>query len=516
MLARFWASLRGVIATCRSGFLRLSLATAVVGLLACHTSLPVENQGARQYATAETSGAIRGTGDSRALTHALQAAAREAGIELRGDGRLAQLARRFSAERAPTSEALATAARELGLVDAAPVFVTVVAEPELLAASLLGSLATPLGELRPTHYGAFVHAAAGAVSIVLSYRPIELDAVPRRLPTPATLRLHGRLAAGLGDVKLDVSGPQQRFALPLGATSEFDVRIALHESGAYRLRMLAPASSHTQLLAELVVQVGEERPHANGRSVPTHRRQAGEIAQALLARLTALRSEHGQPALAVDARLLAGAARDASALGAGTVPSPTSAAQAPGLSFTRTARGANIAALFSELSGDAQQRTVMLNEALTHVGVAVVAVGEQWQAVLKLAALAAPLDTTLAAARLLTSLNEHRRARGASALRPDADLSRAARQAVEAFRAQPGVSERELATLANAKLAGYALAYRQVSALAAFVRDPSEAASLEPALDPEASTVGVAVLQVAGGEVAAPDVVVIIALGWPR
>src|SRR4029077_7867423 len=94
-------------------------------------------------------------------------------------------------------------------------------------------------------------------------------------------------------------------------------------------------------------------------------------------------------------------------------------------------------------------------------------------------------DAEVAPARILTALNENRRARGAVALRPDPELTRVARNAASELALHPEQSERDVVQRANTELEHFGLAYRRAEAVAALVGDPLEAAAPRPALDPE-------------------------------
>ena len=122
---------------------------------------------------------------------------------------------------------------------------------------------------------------------------------------------------------------------------------------------------------------------------------------------------------------------------------------------------------------------------------------------------------TLAPARVLSALNQNRRARDAVALRPDPQLTRVAGEAAREFVTHPERDEREIMEHANRELDRFGLSYGRVTALAVLVADPLEAAALEPALDPNARAVGIAVAR--GERPDAPGgVAVVIALGWER
>ena len=91
-----------------------------------------------------------------------------------------------------------------------------------------------------------------------------------------------------------------------------------------------------------------------------------------------------------------------------------------------------------------------------------------------------------------------------------------ARDAAHEFFAHPERSEREILDQAEAQLDRFRLAYARVAALAVVVLDPLDAAALEPALDPGARAVGIAVVRGERPDSHPGSVAVVLALGWDR
>ena len=161
-------------------------------------------------------------------------------------------------------------------------------------------------------------------------------------------------------------------------------------------------------------------------------------------------------------------------------------------------------------------RVTLLDPNATHIGVAVLPRAGGWVAIALVAQLDAPADVERVPAQVLQALNHNRGVRAAPALRPDATLTAAARRAVRAFFDSPALSEREVVTRTNAELERFGLHYRRIGALAVLVGDPLEAAALEPALDPSAGAVGVAVASGVRPGQRERSLAVVIALGWDR
>jgi uncharacterized protein YkwD len=469
---------------------------------------------AERYEIGEEPDAVLGSTDPQALERIVQRAGREAGLGLRGDGRLALLARRFAGVPRVDAATLAFAARERGLVDADLALQRVrAASAELLAAALATELAPTLRALQPTHFGVFVHPDGRTASVLSGRRPSAFDPLPRQLPAGATIHLHGRLAATYQNPKLLVSGPSGSLVLPAGAGPEIELRVPARTAGVYRLELQARVQDRNQTLAELVLYVGVPPPDA--RSSMLAPRSLAAVSEALYARTAELRATHGLSPLAVDPRLELHAARNSQQLAA--APSADDASERlGGPSLWTVARARDAEALWLGLLSAGGLRARLLSADVMRVGIGVAKTSGGLVATHVLAPLAPVIDTELAAARVLAALNENRRARGAPALRPDPDLTQVARRAAAELGAHPEQSERDVVERANAELEHFGLAYRRVAAVAARVHDPLESAALEPALGAEVCAAGIAVMQDERGDSDELGVVVVLALGWER
>jgi hypothetical protein len=235
----------------------------------------------------------------------------------------------------------------------------------------------------------------------------------------------------------------------------------------------------------------------------------------LFERTSALRAEHGLPALALDTRLALRAKRYVHQLAATAAAAPDLADPRRGAALVAVARGSDEEALWADLERGVQ-RAKLLNPDVTHVGIAVDAVGSQLIATEVLMQLPLAVDIELATARVLAALNQNRHARGAPSLRPDSDLARLARQTAHQLFEHPEQSEREVVQRIDARLYPLGLAYRRLAAMAIWVRDPLEAAALEPALDGEARAAGVAVERGERPGVDPGQMAVVLVLGWQR
>jgi uncharacterized protein YkwD len=475
----------------------------------------IESEQAARYEIAEAAQPVLGSRDAPALERAMQQAAREAGVALRGDGRLALLARQF-ADRPDDTAALASAAHARGLVDAdLTLRVVRVASAELLAAAVGSELAAPLRALVPTHFGVFVHPGGRAASLVLGRRPLALEPVPRQLPRAATIHLRGLLAATQRNPKLIVSGPDGSVVLPSGAGPQFELNVPTRTAGVYRLELQALAGAHPRALAMLTVYVGVTAvPEAPAARAPI---SCERLRGTLYVRSAELRSAQGLAPLAVDPRLELSAEHHSQQLTAASAGAEPGAPIGEGGALLTVARGPDEAALWTALLSQGAFRAQLLSADITRIGIGVAQSPSGYVATHVLArASQGHVDSELAPARILTALNENRRARGAVALRPDPELTRVARHAANELALHPKQNEHEVVEHANTELEHFGLAYRRAEAVAALVRDPLEAAALEPALDPEARAVGVAVAEGERPGAAETRVAVVIALGWER
>jgi hypothetical protein len=94
---------------------------------------------------------------------------------------------------------------------------------------------------------------------------------------------------------------------------------------------------------------------------------------------------------------------------------------------------------------------------------------------------------------LLSLVNEARVKRGAGTVALDAGLRSLALQAAEHFVRDAHTTEQTILAETDHELGRFSLAYRRVHALLVVAQHLQDAASLEPALDPEASGLGIGI-----------------------
>ena len=308
------------------------------------------------YDTVETSRPVLGAGEDEAsraeFARALQEVARDAGLELRGDGRLARLAQQLASDSAADSaldmKTLAAHARVFGVPEVAIEQRSVrSADRASLARAAATALSDTLRASHATHFGAFIADDGRSASVVLTRRPFTFAPVARRVPVGSSLALRGRLAASYRDLELVVSGPSGVSTLPAGEGSEFELRLPMRVAGDYRLSLQATAAEQKQTIAALVVSVGDVKPAP--RSADTTSSSA-QLVQALYAHSTALRTERGVAPLQVDRGLELRAEHESAALAAGAAPDVLLTRQ--GLPLRAIARGRDERALWEDFVRD--------------------------------------------------------------------------------------------------------------------------------------------------------------------
>jgi uncharacterized protein YkwD len=182
------------------------------------------------------------------------------------------------------------------------------------------------------------------------------------------------------------------------------------------------------------------------------------------------------------------------------------------------ARAPNPAALEASSATPANELGNMLSKQITHLGVGIAsqhdAYGQLWIATELFVELPERLDVASAPPQLLGLLNEARVGRGAPTVALDQGLSSVALRAAEHFVSDPDATERGILAQTDKELGRFALSYRRVNALLALTPRLQDAASLEPALDPDASGIGIGIAQ--GARAGAAVVAIVMILGTRR
>jgi uncharacterized protein YkwD len=452
---------------------------------------------------------------SPALRAAVDSSAAARGVVLRGDGRLGQLARLLVDAHDPSAppdpRLLELSARQKGVFD--PILEgLVVPVADAPASALAPLMAAKLDEQPFTHYGAALSEQHGRrwLAVVLSSRRLELEPVPRALPTAAPIRLRGRLPGGFSRPRVELlADGAPRAVLSLGAGPEFDVQVPTPRSGLYRVEIVGDAPAGATLLAKLLVYVGTPLPTRLALQSAPRVQDLVPLRAALVANINRTREQAGLPALSADARLDEIAQQhslDMLEHGFVAHQSPRSgdpkqrvsrAGLSPGLVLETIARAADARTLTESALTPVGEGRNLLARDVTHLGVGIVmlpdAHGATFLATELFAQLVPAIDLATATPRLLSLVNAARVRRGTSTLALDAGLCEVARQAAQRFLAEPDASEQDVVDATDRELGKFSFAYRRVNALLAVTHRLEEAATLEPALDPQAGGLGLGV-----------------------
>jgi len=487
-----------------------TLVLALVAASACARDAAPRNALADVHTralTVETADPVRGAADPEALEHALLEVGRDVAVQLKGDGRLAELAERMASRAGDRDfESLLAQARALELADAALLARRVSARAaDLLPAALRVELPAAVRVIGATHFGLYVPPKGDSALVVLSRRPLVLEPIPRAIADGGSLHLRGRLAADVRGAKLVWRDPLgQRRAFALEGNLVLDVRLSSLAAGSHDLQLSEQTADGERALLAFTVGVGD--PGAAPEPLDVEDAALAEVRRQLIARLGTLRAEHGLAAFASDTGL--------GRLAATRCPAPAGNPQRDQEFEATTANGADVDALYAALIADPVVRAGLFAQAPPRLGLAVCAERSGLRA---LALLAGPVrasddESERAAGRVLLAINAHRRTRGAPPLRPDAELTAVAQRAAAALLTASAAERDAVMQRANGELERFALSYRRVAAVTVVVRDLLDAATLEPALDAGAGVVGIATAE----QHDAGTIAVIFALGWER
>ncbi|HEY8427594.1 MAG TPA: CAP domain-containing protein [Sandaracinaceae bacterium] len=495
------------------------------------------------YATEVPSGAPALGGElAAAVSAGVERAARDAAMPIEGDPRLAQLAG-WVAERLgpegepPPNEVVEFFARHLGLVEPVP-HIMVLGQPgDTLEEGVASSTGQFMQRQTYNRYGAAVVERGGlSVAVVmLSWRWVDLDPIPRRVELGAPLVVRGRLTGQHRHPTVVVAAPDGRVRrLPAGSGPEFDVRVPTGAPGVYRVEVVGRGEHGDTVIANFPVYVGQPIPErvrfdvreeAGGRDVESVRRE-------LFAMLDETRREAGVPPLRehVGLREVALAhSRDMAENGfiGHTSPRTGSAADrvraagfASGLVLENIGRGYGAAEIHRGLLESPGHRANLVNPDVTHVGIGVVAQPENGRSAFIVTQvfvrMSERIDLAGAPERLVSLINRARSARGAPPLTLEAHLSEAAQRAADEFFRDPSLSQQDAVDDASGSLRRFAIAYRRIGGVMAIVESLDEAGTLEPTLDPDVRAAGIGVAQGTRPDTGPNAIAVVIVLAWPR
>ncbi|HBQ10529.1 MAG TPA: hypothetical protein DEF51_04825 [Myxococcales bacterium] len=463
-------------------------------------------------------------------------------MPIEGDPRLARLAQ-WVADRLgpdgepPPNEIVEFFARHLGLVEPVP-HIMVLGQP---ADSLEEGIASSVGQFmnRQTYnrWGAAVVERAGlSVAVVmLSWRWVELEPVPRQVSEGDPIAVRGRLIGDHRNPAVVVAQPDgQVRRLPAGSGPDFDVRVPTGAEGTYQVEVVGRGEHGDTVIANFPVFVGTEIPRqvrlsgvadGGGRDVESVRRELIEM-------LNETRRGAGLPELTEHAGLrevALGHSRDMVANDYIGHQSPRSGTPADrvrtsglqsGLVLENIGRGYSAAEIHRGLMESPGHRANLVNPDVSHVGIGVVAQPEGARSAFIVTEvfvrMAERVDLAGAPSTIVDLINRSRSARGAPPVEIQDHLSEAAQNAATEFFADPGLSQQDTVDDASASLRRFAIAYRRLGGVMAIVADVSEAGALEPTLDPDVRHVGIGVAQGTRPDTGPNAIAVVIILAWPR
>ncbi|MEC7526208.1 MAG: CAP domain-containing protein [Myxococcota bacterium] len=471
---------------------------------------------------------------------AAASAAHEMAVE--GDPRLARLAQ-WVAERLgpdgepPPNEVVEFFARHLGLVEPVP-HIMVLGQPgDSLAEGIASSVGQFMDRQTYNRWGAAVVERAGlSVAVVmLSWRWVELEPVPRQVAGGAPIAVRGRLIGDHHNPAVVVAQPDgQVRRLPAGSGPDFDVRVPTGGEGTYQVEVVGRGRHGDTVIANFPVFVGTEIPRevrltggadSGGRDVESVRRE-------LLEMLNETRRGAGLGELTEHAGLrevALGHSRDMVAQDYIGHQSPRTGTPADrvrasglqsGLVLENIGRGYSAAEIHRGLMESPGHRANLVNPDVTHVGIGVVAQPEGARSAFIVTEvfvrMAERVDLSDASERLEGLINRSRSARGAPPVELQDHLSEAAQRAAEEFFADPSLSQQDTVDDASASLRRFAIAYRRLGGVMAIVADVGEAGAIEPTLDPDVRHVGIGVAQGTRPDTGPNAIAVVIILAWPR
>jgi len=498
--------------------LRLLLCLAL-GATGCASSAPpaasvlrVRDAGAPSYTSEPTAGAVRATAHPDELRDAVERGAAVAHRALIGDGRLAAIAQ--AALRADGGEASSVAvlaefhARHLGLSDTGLQLVLLPRAPlSQLTEALAQAVFLRVADRPVTHYG--VAFDDERLALLLSRRGAALEPIPRHIDVGTPIAVRGTVAVASGPVQVEYVDPDgRRHRLPVARADGLHVRVPTERAGRYVVEVVAGLAGQQEVLARMPIYAGVAPPQQLSIRPRAGAPQLGKVASELRRMLDHSRHAAQLPSLSALPSLTALAVhhaialRDRAFVGYGP-PSPRTpiervreAGFGTGLVLDNTGRGMSAADLHARFAADAGLRRNMLSPELTHVGIGVVAgVGGELIASAVFLRMTGWVDVVAGRARLLDSINTARSGRGVPPLVSDPDLAAIAQESALRFFEPPFPDEQATVALANRHLDRLAIAYRRVAAVMATADDLGEVSALEPALEADATHVGIGLSQ---------------------
>lgn len=516
--------------------------SAASTLSATQKGAPRVDGSAPRYSTELRAGGALGEGAS-SLRDRVLIRAREAGQNLVGDARLAELSRSLSNElgaggRLPSVEVVDFFSHHLGLPSPEThVFLVGVQPPESLEDALDRSLQSYLARERYDRFGlyAFTHEGVDLAIVALIPHLLELAPFPRTLPSTAKSVLSGELREGLRDPELIHLLPDGRSETQKveSHSGRFDQEVDFRAEGIHRLQLTAVQGAQRVPIATLFVAVGVEHPRELERTARRPARKPShtphEVEASLLDLLNTVRKERGLESLERDealtelARSHSEEMRTAGFLGhsSPTHGDPGERVEAAGVAASlileNIGRGESAEDIHRALLGSPGHRRNLLHPEATKVGVGVVKDGEGgYLATQIFIRPIQSLEHLGARAALIEGINRERQKRGRDKLVGDPNLDRAASEAATAYLENESLSHQDALRMARERTAQLSVTFTRIGSVMTIVSELEEAEDLDSLMVDGPTHIGIGLAQGKRAGMPRGGIVIVAVLGYGR
>jgi uncharacterized protein YkwD len=508
--------------------------------------------GAAMYDSKPLPSPAVGSSDAQDVERALLDVAKSKGIDLAGDGRLAQLGDFIlSAFRAnghpPASASIDTCAHRLGLIEPVPLFMIFGRGPDGSWASALKDLLTgvPHGSTYNRYGIAVTKQKVERLAVaVLSSVSVEIEPVRRHATPGGAITLRGNLRDRYRDAAVEVTRPDgtvDHVAEASGAG--FDVGVPFPAKGVHRVEILARGPYGAEVLANFPIFAAVAEPSVVNEAAlagaPAVPRDARAVENRLLALLNEARAVAGVPPLTAHPGLAEVAelhSRDMVESGffghdSPTFGDPATRVHRKGLAFVIIAenvgRGSTAEEVNTMLLDSPGHRANALDPNLTHVGIGVVLDTRQGNAEIvateDFGGVARSIDVGAAPAEVLRAINAERARVGAAALVVDPLLGKAASRGAARFFGDPASTQQQVVSSVNEELVrpvnGSSPISKRMRAAQSFlfaVISVDRTPKMDKMVDPSARYVGIGVAQGSRPDTGPSTIAIVVVLGWPR
>jgi uncharacterized protein YkwD len=508
--------------------------------------------GAGKYESKPLAAPALGGGEAADVERALVDVAKTKGIELSGDGRLAQLGSFILAAfmangRPPGSASIDTCAHHLGLIEPVPLFMIFGRDKNGAWSGALQDMLTgvPHGSSY-NRYGVATSNPKGELLAVavLSSASVDIDPVARHAKQGGAIELRGKLRERYRDAVVEVTRPDGTVAhVGEASGAGFDVAVPFPAKGVHRVEILARGPYGAEVLANFPIFAGVPEPSVVSEAVladePSPPRDAKAAESRLLVLLNEARGAAGVPALAAHPGLTEVAelhSRDMVDSGffghdSPTFGDPSARVHRKGLAFVVIAenvgRGSTAEEVNAMLLDSPGHRANALDPNLTHVGIGVVLDSRQGSAEIvateDFGGVARSIDVAAAPAAVLRTINAERVRAGAAELVVDPLLTKAATRGAARFFGELAPTQQQVVSSVNDELVrpvnGSSPIGKRMRAAQSFlfaVISLDRTPKMERMVDPTARYVGIGVAQGSRPDTGPSTIAVVVVLGWPR